>query len=70
LAAAAAGLDGAAAAAGPVRPPVSSSLLAVGMVRSSRMSLQLVFFRRWPSSTTMYLKVYCCRNLTSLMMIS
>mmetsp|Transcript_39258 Transcript_39258/g.65948 ORF Transcript_39258/g.65948 Transcript_39258/m.65948 type:complete len:226 (-) Transcript_39258:17-694(-) len=32
--------------------PDSSSLLAVGMLRSSRISMQLLFFSRWPSSTT------------------
>jgi len=48
---------GAAARGGRGRAPVSSSLLAVGMVRSSRSSLQLKFFSRWPSSTTMYFQV-------------
>jgi hypothetical protein len=50
--------------------PVSSSLLAVGMNLSSRMSLQSKFFKRWPSSTTRYLKLYFCRNLRSAITIS
>mmetsp|Transcript_38287 Transcript_38287/g.95145 ORF Transcript_38287/g.95145 Transcript_38287/m.95145 type:complete len:300 (+) Transcript_38287:807-1706(+) len=50
--------------------PVRSSLLAAGICLSSRISLQSKFFRRWPSSTTRYLKLYFCRNLRSAMTIS
>ena len=34
------------------------------------MSLQSKFFKRWPSSTTRYLKLYFCRNLRSAITIS
>ena len=45
--------------------PVSSSLLEAGICFSSRISLQSKFFRRCPSSTTRYLKLYFCKNLRS-----
>mmetsp|Transcript_31717 Transcript_31717/g.80864 ORF Transcript_31717/g.80864 Transcript_31717/m.80864 type:complete len:218 (-) Transcript_31717:1047-1700(-) len=50
--------------------PDSSSLFSAGMVLSSRMSLHWKFFRRCPSSTTMYLNLNLDRNLTSAITIS
>mmetsp|Transcript_10068 Transcript_10068/g.31542 ORF Transcript_10068/g.31542 Transcript_10068/m.31542 type:complete len:222 (+) Transcript_10068:1089-1754(+) len=50
--------------------PVSSSLFCVSSELSSLNRRQSLFFRRWPSSTTMYFQLKRRRKLTSQMAIS
>mmetsp|Transcript_7922 Transcript_7922/g.13641 ORF Transcript_7922/g.13641 Transcript_7922/m.13641 type:complete len:252 (+) Transcript_7922:232-987(+) len=50
--------------------PDSSRRFSAGMVRSSLMSLQSQFFKRWPSSTAMYCHLILVKKAMSAMMIS